>query len=155
MLADKYVLLLLICQGSSSFTFATGYYLMKVYLIGLFFTCVIRLFLYLFVLLGLPEGTAFGDPFMVAIGSKALPLRKPKAISLTEDNFMAGEENHSGKRGKKGSMSRKSSKKHPGFDGHHSTKNFSGGVSAKTAKASKVSKHQIDSGPQTSFLRFL
>lgn len=90
---------------------------------------------------------------MVAIGSKALPLRKPKAISLTEDNFMAGEDNHSGKRGKKGSMSRKSSKKHPGFDGHHSTKNFSGGVSAKTAKASKVSKHQIDSGPQTSFLR--
>ncbi|XP_058226935.1 pumilio homolog 23 isoform X2 [Rhododendron vialii] len=66
---------------------------------------------------------------------------------------MAGEENSYGKRGRKGSMSRRSSKKHPGFDGHHSVENLSGGVSAKTARASKVSKHQIASGPQPSFIR--
>ncbi|KAG5538044.1 hypothetical protein RHGRI_025210 [Rhododendron griersonianum] len=90
---------------------------------------------------------------MVALGSKALPLRIPKTSSLTEDDFMAGEENSYGKRGRKGSMSRRSSKKHPGFDGHHSAENLSGGVSAKTARASKESKHQIASGPQPSFIR--
>lgn len=92
---------------------------------------------------------------MVAQGSKALPLRIPKTSCLTEDDFMAGEENSYGKRGRKGSMSRRSSKKHPGFDGHHSAENLSGGVSAKTARAAKVSKHQIASGPQPSFIRFL
>lgn len=92
---------------------------------------------------------------MVAQGSKALPLRIPKTSCLTEDDFMAGEENSYGKRGRKGSMSRRSSKKHPGFDGHHSAENLSGGVSAKTARAAKVSKYQIASGPQPSFIRFL
>lgn len=92
--------------------------------------------------------------FMVAIGSKALPLRIRTTVSLTEDDFMAGEENSYGKAGRK-SMSRRSSKKHHDFDGRHSAGNLSGGMSAKTAKGSKVSTHQISSGPQTSFIRFL
>lgn len=108
------------------------------------------------ILIGLLERTVSGyHLFMVALGSKALPLRIPKTSSLAEDDFMAGEENSYGKRGRKGSMSRRSSKKHPGFDGHHSAENLSGGVSAKTARASKESKHQIASGPQPSFIRFL
>lgn len=94
-----------------------------------------------FFLIGLLERTVSGfHLFMVAIGSKALPLRIPKASGLTDDDFMAWEEDSYGKRGRKGSMSRRSSKKHPGFDG---------GAPAKTAK------HQIASGPQPSFIRFL
>lgn len=90
---------------------------------------------------------------MVSIGSKALPLRKHKTSNLTEDSFMAGEDNPYGKHGKKGSMSRKSFKKRPGFDGDHSTENLSGGMPDNSAKSSKVSKHQNISVPQTSFVR--
>lgn len=90
---------------------------------------------------------------MVSIGSKALPLRKHKTSNLTEDSFMAGEDNPYGKHGKKGSMSRKSFKKRPGFDGDHSTENLSGGMPDNSAKSSKVSKHQNVSVPQTSFVR--
>ncbi|GMQ07937.1 hypothetical protein CsSME_00051910 [Camellia sinensis var. sinensis] len=66
---------------------------------------------------------------------------------------MAGEDNPYGKHGKKGSMSRKSFKKRPGFDGDHSTENLSGGMPDNSAKSSKVSKHQNISVPQTSFVR--
>lgn len=90
---------------------------------------------------------------MVSVGSKALPLRKHKTSNLTEDSFMAGEDNPYGKHGKKGSMSRKSFKKRPGFDGDHSTENLSGGMPDNSAKSSKVSKHQNVSVPQTSFVR--
>ncbi|GMQ07936.1 hypothetical protein CsSME_00051910 [Camellia sinensis var. sinensis] len=90
---------------------------------------------------------------MVSIGSKALPLRKHKTSNFTEDSFMAGEDNPYGKHGKKGSMSRKSFKKRPGFDGDHSTENLSGGMPDNSAKSSKVSKHQNISVPQTSFVR--
>ncbi|XP_057505237.1 pumilio homolog 23 [Actinidia eriantha] len=86
---------------------------------------------------------------MVAIGSKALPLRKLKTSSLTEDGCMDGEDNPYGRRGKKGSMNRKSSKQRPGFDGDHSI----GGVPAKNIKDSKISKDQKASFPQTSFVR--
>ncbi|CAL5439362.1 unnamed protein product [Camellia sinensis] len=94
-----------------------------------------------------------GNLVMVSIGSKALPLRKHKTSNLTEDSFMAGEDNPYGKHGKKGSMSRKSFKKRPGFDGDHSTENLSGGMPDNSAKSSKVSKHQNVSVPQTSFVR--
>ncbi|KAL6996184.1 hypothetical protein U1Q18_006318 [Sarracenia purpurea var. burkii] len=89
---------------------------------------------------------------MVAIGSKALPLRKSNTGTLTEDSFMA-EDNSYGRHGKKGNMSRKSSKRKAGFVGDPSTENLSGGVASKTLKASKVSKHQNASMPPTSFLR--
>lgn len=91
---------------------------------------------------------------MVSIGLKGLPLRTPKSCHLTEDCLMAGDDNSHNQGGRKRSMGRKATKKRAGFGGNYSSENLSGGVPDETFKAQKFSRHQKDSEPQTSFVRF-
>lgn len=81
---------------------------------------------------------------MVAIGSKALPLRIAEICDLIAECTVTGEDNTYNQGGRRRNMSRKSMKNTKGLDGDSSGKNISGG---------KYSNHQEPSVPQTSFLR--
>ncbi|KAL7599678.1 pumilio homolog 23 [Lactuca sativa] len=84
---------------------------------------------------------------MVAIGSKALPLRIAEICDLIAECSVAGEDNTYNQGGRRRNMSRKSMKKTKGLDGDNSGKNTSGG--------NYNSNHQDQeaSVPHTSFLR--
>lgn len=81
---------------------------------------------------------------MVAIGSKALPLRRAKNCDLIAECGMAGgNDSYNQGGGRKRNMGRKSIKK--GFD--------SGGAASEAHKPEKHSNYKDDSAPHTSFLR--
>ncbi|KAK9281800.1 hypothetical protein L1049_004706 [Liquidambar formosana] len=90
---------------------------------------------------------------MLSIGSKGLPLRKPKNCNLVEDSLM-GEEDKIYKLGKrKRGMSRKATKERVSFDGDRPSKHVSGRAANETTKPRKSFKHQNTSVPQTSLIR--
>ncbi|KAJ0744968.1 putative nucleolar protein [Helianthus annuus] len=82
---------------------------------------------------------------MVAIGSKALPLRRPRNRDSITECGMAGEDNTYNHGGRKRNMGRKSMKKTKGAE--------SGGAANGTHKSEQYSNNQESSVPHTSFLR--
>nr|XP_043623770.1 pumilio homolog 23 [Erigeron canadensis]XP_043623771.1 pumilio homolog 23 [Erigeron canadensis] len=90
---------------------------------------------------------------MVAIGSKALPLRRAKSSYSIPECGMAWEDNSYYQGERRRNMSRKSMKKNKGVDGDNSGKNSSGGASNETYNSNSHSNVQDASVPHTSFLR--
>ncbi|XP_071716209.1 pumilio homolog 23 [Rutidosis leptorrhynchoides] len=89
---------------------------------------------------------------MVAIGSKALPLRRAKSCDSIAESVMVGEDNNNNynQSDRRRNMSRKSMKKGKDFDGDKSGKNGNfGGASGENYN----SNHQQASVNHTSFLR--
>ncbi|KAD6794826.1 hypothetical protein E3N88_05722 [Mikania micrantha] len=82
---------------------------------------------------------------MVAIGSKALPLRRPKNCDLIAKCSMVGEDNTYIHDGRRRNMGRKSFKKMKGTD--------TGGATSEPHKSKHYSNNQESSVPHTSFLR--
>ncbi|KAI7737970.1 hypothetical protein M8C21_004932 [Ambrosia artemisiifolia] len=82
---------------------------------------------------------------MVAIGSKALPLRRHRNCDSVGECSMAREDDTYNQGGRKRNMGRKSMKKSKGVE--------SGGAASETHKSNQYSNNQESSVPHTSFLR--
>lgn len=80
---------------------------------------------------------------MVAVGSKALPSRRPKTCGLVQDNLM-GEDDKLHRRGRR---------KQANFDSN-SNKRVSGKLTVRSVKDNKFSKHEVESAPEKSFVRY-
>ncbi|KAH6836297.1 pumilio 23 [Perilla frutescens var. hirtella] len=90
---------------------------------------------------------------MVSIGLGALPLRKHKSHSLSQEGLMSDEGKTSyDDVGKRRKMSRKGSKKDSGFHRNDSNKNHSGGAPGATGKG-KYAQDNTGSVSQASFVR--
>lgn len=83
---------------------------------------------------------------MVAIGSKALPLRRHRIGDSIAECSMVGEDNDYNQGGRRKNMGRKSMKKNKGSE--------SGGAAGESHKSKQSSNNQEPSVPHTSFLRF-
>lgn len=94
---------------------------------------------------------------MVSIGFKALPSRRHKSHSLSEDTLMteAGKSSYN-EVGKKRKMGRKGSKRNAGFHGDASTETQSGGggAHATAGKPRKFATDNAASASHASFVRF-
>lgn len=92
--------------------------------------------------------------FMVAIGSKALPLRRHRTGNFVGDSIM-GEDDLSYKQSnRKKGMNRKGNRESHGFDGDNSKRNASGRRNDGSVEARNTSMHQNTPVSQTTFVRY-
>ncbi|GAB2268871.1 hypothetical protein Dimus_003814 [Dionaea muscipula] len=90
---------------------------------------------------------------MVSFGSRALPLRRPKEHSATEQILISWENNTYNKDQRKKRMGRRATKRGARSDGVHTAKDGSTSLPNEMLKGQKFSKKQDATLPQTSFVR--
>jgi len=86
---------------------------------------------------------------MVSVGSKALPLRRPKHHSIVEHSPISGEDSEHKQGRRRRNMGRKSTKQQKGSNGGYA----SGSVSDKTMKDKNFSKKHDPAEPEVSYVR--